>query len=475
MNSAIAVLIIACILFLADPSSAQPIRHDIEAVVGVFNVQVIDMNQDGFNDVLASVFNENYIAWWENLDGTGTSWDKHYVVQGLTYANGTQAADIDGDGDVDVVGVGWLGSDKIAWWENANGSGTSWTEHVVKSGFPGAKCICVIDLDQDGDLDIIGGADTGDQIAWWENLNGVGTSWAEEVVASSVEGVYRVDAVDLNGDDTLDIVAAYGGWNPSGWVTWFEAPNWTSHIIATPFQWARSAYGYDIDGDLDCDVVGAAFTGDKVTWWENDGSGGTWTEHMVQDPAIGACEVRAFDFDFDGDLDLVGALAGEVGGGGTGIDVAWWENADGVGSSWITHEIDSSFEKASAINVGYINTDSSIDVLSGQHNPYAGLAWWDLNLTGIETEEGSEGIPVLLGLSVTPNPSVGTPMLSIELTANCDVSVSVFDIRGHLVYSNEANLPSGLSSIGISVMQSGCYICRISAVSHVECLRFLVL
>ena len=60
------------------------------------------------------------------------------------------AADVDGDGDPDLVAATGLGG--VAWWENP-GTGSSWPKHLVRQMF--ATDIVAVDMDQDGDMDIL--------------------------------------------------------------------------------------------------------------------------------------------------------------------------------------------------------------------------------------------------------------------------------------------------------------------------------
>jgi hypothetical protein len=80
------------------------------------------------------------------------------------------AADIDRDGDIDVLGISRLDND-IIWWENTdlNGGGTSWTEHMIDGSFLEGYSIYATDVDSDGDMDVLGASSQGDEIAWWEN------------------------------------------------------------------------------------------------------------------------------------------------------------------------------------------------------------------------------------------------------------------------------------------------------------------
>ena len=58
---------------------------------------------------------------------------EHIVDSEFDHVTSVYAEDVDGDGDMDVLGAAGSYNDDIKWWENNDGSGTSWTEHTVGS------------------------------------------------------------------------------------------------------------------------------------------------------------------------------------------------------------------------------------------------------------------------------------------------------------------------------------------------------
>ena len=349
-----------------------------EHTVGVaFNaassVCAADVDGDGDTDVLGTARNIDEITWWENTDGIGTEWTEHTVDDSFDGANSIYAADVDGDGDTDVLG-GALFTDGVTWWENSDtGQGIYWTEHIVDDSFWGAYSVYAADVDGDGDTDVLGAAYYDDEITWWENTDGIGTEWTEHIVDGSLDGAHSVCAADLNGDGDTDVLGT--AYNDDE-IIWWEntdgtGTDWTEHTVDGSFDGAVSVYATDVDGDGDTDVLGAAHMSDDIAWWENtDGTGTEWTKHTVDDSFDGPNSVYAADIDGDGDTDVLGAAVY--------IDeVTWWENTDGTGTEWTEHTVDGSFDGSASVYAADINGDGDTDVLGAAF--YAGeIAWWQV-------------------------------------------------------------------------------------------------
>ncbi|MGB2896562.1 MAG: VCBS repeat-containing protein, partial [Anaerolineales bacterium] len=99
------------------------------------------------------------------------AWTEHTVDGAFNGAISVYAADVDGDGDLDILGAAYYAGD-VAWWENTVGDGSAWTEHTVDPAFNGARSVFAADVNGDDDLDVLGAAADADEIAWWENRGG---------------------------------------------------------------------------------------------------------------------------------------------------------------------------------------------------------------------------------------------------------------------------------------------------------------
>lgn len=84
-------------------------------------------------------------------------------------ANGARAvfsADVDGDGDLDVLSASAaFNGSEIAWYEN-DGS-QNFTPHTITTSADGAYSVFAADVDGDGDLDVLSASLNDNRIAWY--------------------------------------------------------------------------------------------------------------------------------------------------------------------------------------------------------------------------------------------------------------------------------------------------------------------
>lgn len=329
-----------------DPTSAGWTDHVISATfLGPWSAVMTDLDGDGDLDVLATSLMGNTIAWWES-DGTPADggWIEHIVTSAFAFAHGAIPADFDGDGDVDFVSASLL-DDTIAWWEN-DGSPTNggWTMHTLSTSFDGAYDVSTADVDGDGDPDILGAASFDNEITWWENDGSpTNSGWTEHVVDTVFSGASSAYVADVDGDGDSDILGAARMGNE---ITWWENtsihstasfPVATGTTVDSTFSgtWPSSVALGDLDSDGDLDGVAADPDNSDIVWLEN---GGGWLEHSVlqSTPRPGAIAVAVEDFDADGHPDIAVTFD-------TDPHVLWLQN-DGTPSTgpWTEHTLTTS-------------------------------------------------------------------------------------------------------------------------------------
>jgi len=106
-----------------DPTSKWT-RHKIDVIAGQgFSMDTADFDGDGDPDVVIGEHRgkqENRVVLFENVNA-GAAWKQHVIDTGpkdaIDHHDGTQAVDIDGDGDLDIISIGWY-NPKVWVYEN---------------------------------------------------------------------------------------------------------------------------------------------------------------------------------------------------------------------------------------------------------------------------------------------------------------------------------------------------------------------
>jgi len=329
-----------------------------------------DFDGDGDVDVLANFHGDDIVGLFMNLDGTGSFSDRIALNMGVISPSRVHCDDLDGDGDLDII-IATTGDKKLSWVENSNAQGNFGKQTIIDSHPFNFTSIYSGDIDGDGDKDVIGCYDFA--LNWFENVDGQGTFLDNNSVTTSGSNYRSCYAIDIDGDNDLDLLLAQ-----SISVGWLE--NLDGLGTFGPYDQLFNAFGAycvragDIDGDGDIDILSASITDDTFAWYENgDGQGDFITKHIITNTSDGARELEVADIDGDGDLDIFTFSSGE-------LRIAWYENLDGQGSFSTEQLIDDSLTSSATLYPFDIDFDGDIDLISGSgsDNP---LGWYE-NLNG---------------------------------------------------------------------------------------------
>jgi hypothetical protein len=334
----------------------------------VKSVYAADLDGDGDLDVLSGSEGDDNIAWYEN-DGSGQFGQQQVITTSVDRFNTVYAADMDSDGDMDVLSaslgpmeMNYIG--RIAWYEN-EGFGQFGSRQVITTVANGAASVYAADLDGDGDLDVLSASSFDDKIAWYENV-GSGQFGSQQVITTEADWANSVYATDLDGDGDFDVLSTSQN---DGKIAWYEndgAGNFGSQqVITTETDWANSVYAADLDGDGDQDVLSASSFDDKIAWYENDGSGQFGSQQVITTETDWANSVYATDLDGDGDFDVLSASQNDD-------KIAWYEN-DGAGNFGSQQVITTEADWANSVYAADLDGDGDLDVLSAGGNK---IAWY---------------------------------------------------------------------------------------------------
>ncbi|GEM_PF-268425 len=270
-------------------------RHVITLdLPGAYDVALADFDRDGDLDVAASSWTlGNQFAWFEN-DGTPADgeWKKHMIESDIAETRTMETADFDGDGDADLLGTARI-ANEVIWYENhSQDGGVVWKKHHIDNqsirpvhGHPA-------DMDGDGDLDVVmalgfyyrpGSGQSmaslrreDNQVVWYENTGKPADAvWKKHVIQTRFDDAFEAVAGDLDGDGDVDVVAT--SWRTPGRIAWFENTGdprgkWIHHPLKDNWASANQAIIADMNGDGRPDIVASAEHGSyEVRWWRNEG------------------------------------------------------------------------------------------------------------------------------------------------------------------------------------------------------------
>jgi len=331
------VVLASIVLSLAVPPPGKaaevPYTERVISAVGASSAYATDVDGDGDIDVLSA--SGSKFAWFESDGGSPPGFTERVLSNTAVGARSVYATDVDGDGDVDVVAAAegtffQTVEGEVTWYENDGGSPPSFTERVISSPNPSCErfywSVHAADVDGDGDMDVLAGFVhcSGGSTNWYENDGGSPPSFTERSVPSS--GGSSVFATDVDGDGDTDVVTgSRGGFLDE--VTWDEnnggsPPSFTDRVLSDfgLVGSVSSVFAADVDGDGDIDVL-AASQDYGIRWYENDGgSPPSFTERTVPSTGVWPSSVFATDMDGDGDTDVLAAF--NFGAG----SIAWYEN-----------------------------------------------------------------------------------------------------------------------------------------------------
>jgi hypothetical protein len=281
----------------------------------------------------------------------------------------TNVADINGDNNTDVLAFKGGKEGYLSWYESPG-----FTHRIIKKGDYNVGRPLAVDVDLDGDPDLVVAKNFDRGIYWYENplpdqpvIDG--NKWMEHLVGSTKDtdkGDYIKDYAvgDFDGDGRMDIVVCTFD-DPAEIFLYYQ--NSKDDWFKTTRLFNNGHEGLDIgdlDGDGDPDVV---LNG---RWFEtpSDPRNNTQIEHEIDvkwhnQPGTwqkNATMIKVVDVDANGQLDVIISHS-EL----EDYPVSWYSAEDPKGR-WTEHFVDTSYGWCQTLDVGDVDLDGDLDILAAR-------------------------------------------------------------------------------------------------------------
>ncbi len=389
----------------------------------IMSIYPADMDGDGDKDIVSCYMidaSSQGVTWYKNI-GFGSFGSRILISNAVSNVNSVYAGDLDGDGDMDLVSASG-GDDKIAWYKNLDGIGTFGTQQVLSLTADAAAVVRIADVDGDNDKDVIFGSNNDKTIGWFENMDGMGNFSSETFIAPHSGDIRDIYFSDMDADGDLDFLTAT---NIDNNIKLFKntdgTGNFTSNNILTKhIDGGRIVVADDLDGDGDKDIIAASYWDDKISWFKNvDGQGNFYNSQTIISATInGASSVFVGDVDGDGFKDVLATSY---------LDntVVWFKNTDGLGTLSDPQLVDNNLINSSRVYLSDIDNDGDMDVFALGRTK---IAWYE-NLNGLGGFSSQQSIDNISNFSMK-DMSFG------DLDGDGDLDISVAGTYGLMRYLN---------------------------------------
>lgn len=366
-------------------------------------------------------------------------------------SEGVAVGDLNGDGRNDIVAgdVFYLAPEKL--------DPSGWHMHgfrevgsfVAGKGYSNSFCNYVHDIDGDGQQDIVVVGFPGAPFHWYRNPGKL-AHWDEYEIWHSICNE-SPEFADITGDGKPEFVLGSAldvakGSPAQGEMGFVQIPGkaavtkkWNLHAISDPGEpHANGTFKYyhglghgDLNNDGRTDVLIAH------GWWEQpeNATSGKWTFHPYALAKDGVnperlSDINVEDLDMDGDNDLIGCSAHAHG-------VWWFENVGGNDKpQFKAHTIDESFSQTHAVEYVDINGDDQRDIVTGKrfyaHNGGDPGARDTTRMFWYEVKRFRGKAPTFTRHEIAAgrDTGIGTQFLTIDFDRDGDLDIALSNKKG---------------------------------------------
>jgi hypothetical protein len=303
-----------CSLFIAvNPAFAQGVTfmtRTLPAGRGPTSVAVADINGDGKVDLIcANDLTNTLTVLTNNGSGSFGSNATLAVENNTMYAVYVVAADVNNDGNMDLISANWNPSGKGTLTVLTNNGDGVFGSNATLNVDTEPICVAAADINGDGNPDLISLSLNAGTLTVLTN-NGSGGFGLNATIPLVSTVNYWVVAADVNDDSKPDLIIANTGGSGSGHTLTILTNNGSGvfrfNATLTTGYGPGSVAAADVNGDGKLDLISANCIANTLTVLTNNGSG-VFGSNATLNVGNGPHSVVAADIDGDGKLDLISA------------------------------------------------------------------------------------------------------------------------------------------------------------------------
>jgi hypothetical protein len=322
------------LVFTGHPTNPSGGLAIVASIPHPAHVTMADVDADGVQDLLVADLGEFFpadhdkgaVIWLRGLGNGkfGATW-----LDGWPRVADVEAADFNGDGknDLAVAAFGWRKTGHVTIVENktTNPSRPVFTNHTIDPR-PGGIHAIPVDLNRDGRMDFVTLlAQQYETVLAYINKGTGDFSFEQKVIYAAPHpnwGSSGIQLVDLDKDGDLDVLLTHGDTFDDGIVKPYHGIQWLENTGGYPFvehalaqmPGVHRAEAADLDGDGDLDIAACALLAggsdvDEKTLpalvWLEQTKPGTFVRHTIEMGTPRHATLDVGDIDGDGDIDIV--------------------------------------------------------------------------------------------------------------------------------------------------------------------------